>query len=311
MASSGPPDIGSAQAGTAAGENAQPLDAQPLDAQLVAMADHSSGIRGNVLNTKTRLWSEVANRFNQQGIDAAVMIPKFLLLMVAFTFVMMITGTLDAVLEELEYDSLDSFLLAWLLLYFKSILLKNQQSNIPELGYLTGPNEQDSETLQGLDQDWVWSKKTYTFFEELGGGDPELDENKERLRTIMELEPGSIIKISSADNQYTIPYWVATHHKSKRILCVIRGTSSFTDKLIDAQAQTIVIKRTVGAHCAMYHVAESIVGQVTDDILGFAKDNSDYTLHFCGHSLGAGVCGLASYLVHESIGSGAKVGRLW
>eukprot|EP00955_Chlamydomonas_euryale_P038286 351058-Chlamydomonas_euryale.AAC.11 len=58
-----------------------------------------------------------------------------------------------------------------------------------------------SETLQGLDQDWVWSKKTYTFFEELGGGDPELDENKERLRTIMELEPGSIIKISSADNQ--------------------------------------------------------------------------------------------------------------
>jgi len=102
MASSGPPDIGSAQAGTAAGENAQPLDAQPLDAQLVAMADHSSGIRGNVLNTKTRLWSEVANRFNQQGIDAAVMIPKFLLLMVAFTFVMMITGTLDAVLEEVR-----------------------------------------------------------------------------------------------------------------------------------------------------------------------------------------------------------------
>eukprot|EP00955_Chlamydomonas_euryale_P041169 351909-Chlamydomonas_euryale.AAC.3 len=67
----------------------------------------------------------------------------------------------------------------------------------------------------------------------------------------------------------------------------------------------------VGAHDGMTHVTENILDDIADTVLAFANNNPDYTLHFNGHSLGGGVCALASYLVKEGLLSGVKVGRLW
>lgn len=283
-------DLGQVEAGNVAGKNVPPQ-------ALVEMADGTFGVQGDVLNTKTRLGSQPIP-------ETASGVLNFILI---FLRILRITGTMDEVLHELGYRNIGELVSKFGELHDKSIILKEQQSHIPGLGYLTGQYEQDR--LEDIHQNWVWSMKTYAFFDALAG-DPNSPKNKELLEERMGLLAGTALKISDADNQTLIPYWVAADHNSKRILCVIRGTRTKNDWLIDAGAQTLVIKTGVGAHSAMTAVAKSIVGDAADTIIEFANANPGYTLHFCGHSLGAGVCGIASYLVHERLESGAKLSSL-
>ncbi|KAJ3215963.1 hypothetical protein HDU67_010119 [Dinochytrium kinnereticum] len=118
-----------------------------------------------------------------------------------------------------------------------------------------------------------------------------------------------LLAISLDNGIYRSPYIIALDHDKKAVVVAIRGTLSTADVLVDLNCDLATIQVpwegrliTARTHAGMLMTA----GNIRDEISGLLEElllsqNSqyhDYRLVVCGHSLGAGVASLLSYLLN-------------
>jgi hypothetical protein len=107
---------------------------------------------------------------------------------------------------------------------------------------------------------------------------------------------------------YHPTYWLVTHHATKSIVLVLRGTFSLHDILIDLYSKSVPFvapwmdeaRDEWKAHEGMLKTAMHIVSPsspLLQHMTSLLEAHPDYELVFTGHSLGAGVATLVSLLL--------------
>eukprot|EP00794_Sanderia_malayensis_P012703 gene12703-14007_t len=118
-----------------------------------------------------------------------------------------------------------------------------------------------------------------------------------------------IIHISYNDEVYKPPFFVAVDHKNKSVVISCRGTLSMKDVLTDIMIEQERIPVENGepnwkAHKGMIQAAQYVLEFIdNEDLLEKAfnfddrRDTKSYNLVVVGHSLGAGVASILSFLL--------------
>ncbi|KAI8853421.1 hypothetical protein BC829DRAFT_413907 [Chytridium lagenaria] len=118
-----------------------------------------------------------------------------------------------------------------------------------------------------------------------------------------------LIALSLDNGIFRSPYIIALDHDKKAVVVAIRGTLSTADVLVDLNCDLATIQvpwegRTINAktHAGMLmtagNIRDEISGLLDELLLSPNSQYTDYRLVVCGHSLGAGVASLLSYLLN-------------
>lgn len=95
-----------------------------------------------------------------------------------------------------------------------------------------------------------------------------------------------------------IPFTILNSDTFDSIFVVCRGSTSFSDWLIDFTASPADVYGGL-IHVGMYKAALSLYTQVKEFLLRISKENGDRKIVFTGHSLGGGVAAICNLIFKE------------
>lgn len=97
-----------------------------------------------------------------------------------------------------------------------------------------------------------------------------------------------------------IPFVVLNSDSMNSIFIVCRGSTSFSDWLIDFTASPADFSGGL-VHVGMYKAALSLCTQLKDFLLKVSKENGNRKVIFTGHSLGGGVAAICNFIFRDEI----------
>uniref|UniRef100_A0A7S2VV56 sn-1-specific diacylglycerol lipase n=1 Tax=Chlamydomonas chlamydogama TaxID=225041 RepID=A0A7S2VV56_9CHLO len=130
------------------------------------------------------------------------------------------------------------------------------------------------------------------------------------ISSVTGLPRQDILAVSQADSLNIQPWYVAFDRNTSRIIVVSRGSTTSQDWLTDFTALTVVLQPGVGVHAGMLNSAKNLINATSATVNGAAQQQPGFSLAFIGHSLGAGVSCIATYLVKNGISGGEVLSSL-
>ncbi len=100
------------------------------------------------------------------------------------------------------------------------------------------------------------------------------------------------------------PYFAVLDRAQKRIVVAIRGSTNFSDWVTNSKSTTQVISRGVGAHSGFYESSKNMLGNISDVLAASLLKNPGFDLMFTGHSLGAAIASISTYVVRNNLTDG-------
>ncbi|KAJ3112317.1 hypothetical protein HDU96_004691 [Phlyctochytrium bullatum] len=122
--------------------------------------------------------------------------------------------------------------------------------------------------------------------------------------------PSDLLALSLDNGLFRSPYIVALDHEKQAVVVAVRGTLSTADVLVDLNCDLATIHVPWGesgqmvsrTHSGMLitasNIRDEISGLLEELVLNPSSRYYNYKLVVCGHSLGAGVASLLSYLLN-------------